>query len=71
MDDRITEGREDRPMLVRPAEAARLLGISRSKIYALLANGELPGAVRVGASLRVSRAVLEAWISEQAANDAA
>lgn len=55
-------------MLIRPAEAARLLGISRSKTYALLASGGLPGAIRVGSSLRISRAALETWITEQAAN---
>jgi len=64
--------REDKSMLLRPAEAALELRISRSKLYELLARGELPGAIRIGASLRVSRVVLEAWIADQAAgHDAA
>jgi len=71
MRDRITEVREDRPLLVRPAEVARLLGISRSKCYALLATGELPGAVRVGQSIRISRVVLERWIEDQSEGDTA
>ncbi len=71
MSDQIMEGREDRPMLLRPAEAARLLGISRSKCYALLSAGELPGAIRVGQSIRVSRVALERWIADQVASDTA
>jgi excisionase family DNA binding protein len=34
-------------LLLRPAEAAELLGVGRSKLYALLAARELP-SVRVG-----------------------
>ena len=39
-------------LLLRPVEAAEAIGISRSKIYELLASGELP-SVRIGASVRV------------------
>lgn len=37
---------------VRPAEAAEALGISRSKVYELIATGEIP-SVRIGNSARV------------------
>lgn len=40
------------PLLVRPSEAATLLGIGRSKLYELLAAGELP-VVRIGRSVRI------------------
>jgi excisionase family DNA binding protein len=48
-------------LLLRPTEAAELLGIGRSKIYSLLADGELPG-VRVGRSIRVPAAALHRWV---------
>jgi len=51
-------------LLLRPVEAAEAIGISRSKIYELLASGELP-SVRIGASVRVPVEALRAWIAEQ------
>lgn len=51
-------------LLLRPDEAARLLGISRSKCYALVAAGAIP-AVRIGRSVRVPRAALDEWIARQ------
>ena len=48
-------------ILLRPAEAAEMLGFSRSKVYAMLASAELP-AIRAGRSVRIPRAALEAWI---------
>jgi excisionase family DNA binding protein len=50
------------PALMRPPEVAEYLGISRSKTYAMLAAGSLPGVVRIGASVRVHRPTLEAWL---------
>jgi excisionase family DNA binding protein len=51
-------------LLVRPAEAAEVLGVGRSTIYALIANDQIP-AVRVGRSLRVPMAALRAWADGQ------
>jgi excisionase family DNA binding protein len=48
-------------ILLRPEEAGRILGFSRSKIYQLLASGELP-SIRAGKSVRVPRLALEKWI---------
>jgi excisionase family DNA binding protein len=47
-------------ILVRPAEAAAMLSISRSRVYELLASGAIP-AVRLdnGRTLRIPRAALE------------
>lgn len=39
-------------ILLRPAEAADLIGVSRSTLYELLARGALP-SVRLGHSIRV------------------
>ena len=39
--------REFEPLFVRPAEAARMLRISRAKAYALCASGDIP-STRIG-----------------------
>jgi excisionase family DNA binding protein len=49
------------PMLLRIGEAAQLLGVGRSTIYQLITAGTIP-VVRIGRSVRVSRAVLDAWV---------
>jgi excisionase family DNA binding protein len=56
-------GLENRELL-RAAEAAKLLGIGRSKIYEMLARGELP-ALRIGRLVRVPRHALEQWIADR------
>lgn len=48
-------------LLLRAEEVGHLLGIGRSKVYELIAVGELP-IVRVGRSLRVNRLALERWV---------
>jgi len=53
-------------MLLRAEEAARALGIGRSKLYALLAAGELP-VVRIGRSTRIPAAALQRWVEERTA----
>lgn len=51
-------------LLLRPAEAAELLGLSRSRIYELISSRRLP-SVRVGLSRRIPLAALRKWIAEQ------
>jgi excisionase family DNA binding protein len=48
-------------ILLRPEEAGRILGFSRSKIYGMLAAGELP-SIRAGKSIRIPRVALERWV---------
>ena len=43
-------------------EAAALMRISRAKAYEMAQAGELPGVVRIGRSVRVSRRRLVAWL---------
>ena len=57
----------DERTLLRVGEAAQRLAISRSKTYALIQAGRLPGAMKVGASIRVSAKALDEWIARQAA----
>ena len=53
-------------LLLRPVEAAEALGCGRSKIYSLLAGGDLP-SVKIGASVRIPVDALRAWIARQLA----
>jgi excisionase family DNA binding protein len=54
-------------ILLRVHEAADMLGVSRAKMYELLAaNNEIP-VVRVGRAIRVPREALLAWIDQQTA----
>lgn len=55
--------------LLKVPEAATLLNISRSMLYALLARGEGPPVVRLGRSVRVDRGALQAWIAEQSVSN--
>ncbi len=49
------------PGLLRVEEAARFLGIGRSKAYEMIGSGELP-VVRFGRSVRVPTTHLRAWV---------
>jgi excisionase family DNA binding protein len=58
-------------LLLRPLEAAEMIGVGRSKVYELLASGDLP-SIRIGGSVRVPLDALRAWIDRQideSAND--
>lgn len=57
-------GHSDATLLLRPAEVAETLGISRSKVFELLAKQELP-SLHIGRSTRVPRPQLEKWIQAQ------
>lgn len=50
----------------RPAEAARMLGISRAKLYQFLADGTLP-SVKLDGSRLITRQALEGLIAPDAA----
>ena len=51
------------PLLLKAGDVAKLLGLGRSKVFGMLAVGELP-VVRIGRSVRVPRAALERWVAE-------
>lgn len=55
-------------LLLRPNEAAEVLGIGRTRTYELLARGDLPGVVRIGKSVRISAESLRDWVRQQAAS---
>lgn len=49
-------------MLYRPEEAARVLSISRAKVYELISSGALR-VVHIGRSARVPRGELERFVA--------
>jgi excisionase family DNA binding protein len=51
--------------LLKPAEIAEILQVSRALAYSLLQRGEIP-AVRIGTVVRVRRIDLEKYINEKA-----
>jgi len=51
-------------LLLKPMEVAELLGLSRSKVFEMLASEELP-AVRFGRVVRVPREQLDQWIQSR------
>ena len=51
------------PLLLKAGDVAKLLVLGRSKVFAMLAVGELP-VVWIGRSVRVPGAALERWVAE-------
>jgi len=59
--ERINERENSSLTLLRAGEVAKMLGLSRSKAYAMMAAHLVP-TVRFGRSVRVPSSALEAWI---------
>ncbi len=55
-------------VLLTPEEAAARLGIGRTKVFDLMANGRLR-SVSIGRSRRVPTAALEAFVAQLLQND--
>jgi len=51
-------------LLYRPMEVTELLGLSRARVYELIASKELP-CVRIGGSVRVPANALKQWIADR------
>jgi excisionase family DNA binding protein len=51
-------------LLLRIPEVAETLGIGRTKIYEMIATGELP-TIRFGRAVRVSVSTLQKWVEER------
>lgn len=52
--------------LLKVAEVASILGISRASVYNLLQRDELPGKLKFGCSVRVDSAVFHKWLRDMA-----
>jgi excisionase family DNA binding protein len=59
---------ETRQLVVKPARAAQLLDMSKSKIYDAIHRGDVP-AIRISGQLRVPVAAIERLIADQLAGD--
>jgi excisionase family DNA binding protein len=63
----MTESRESVPAeTVDVPTAARILGISRTYAFELARRGELPGAIRLGGRIVVSRKAIDRLLSPAA-----
>jgi len=51
-------------VFLRAEEVAKRLQISRAQAYMLIRRGQIP-SIRLGRSVRVPEAALDAWIAEQ------
>ena len=53
------------PLLLNVAAAAKLLSLGRTKMYALIAAGDVP-VIRLGRSVRVPTSSLKKWVEDRA-----
>ena len=53
----------EREALLTVDEAAEMLRVNRKTLYEAIRLNEVPGVVRVGKAIRVSRFALHAWIT--------
>lgn len=60
------QGTSEAPLLLRAEEAARLLSLGRTTVFAMMASGEL-ASISVGRARRIPRVALERWIRERSA----
>ena len=51
-------------LLLRIPEVAETLGIGRTKIYEMIARGELP-TIHFGRAIRVSATTLQKWVEDR------
>lgn len=61
-----TEVKAMEPIAVRAGEAARLLGISKPKLYEIAKREDFTAAFKVGGCTMFSVEGLRAWVTEQA-----
>lgn len=51
-------------LLLKPNEAAELLGVGRSKMYELLSTEKVP-SIKIGGSIRIPTKALTEWVEKQ------
>ena len=59
-----TEALSTKIHLLKPAEVAVALGVSKSRVYSMLSAGQLP-VVRIGKSVRCPSEELGAWVKSR------
>ena len=58
------EGQTLQPLLLNIPQVAKMLSLSRTKVYELIATEGLP-VVRFGRAVRVSLAALQQWLDQR------
>lgn len=51
-----------KPLSVAPADAARMLGVGRTKLYEFISSGDLP-SFKIGTRRLIRVSALEAWLA--------
>jgi excisionase family DNA binding protein len=62
--------REPARLLLRPEEAARALGVSRARLYQMMAEGQIT-SIKVGRLRRIPLAELTKWVESALAEQSA
>jgi excisionase family DNA binding protein len=62
-----TASRREPPELLTVSEVAQMLRTTRKAAYAMVERGQLPGVLRIGRRVRVSRARLLDWLRQKCA----
>lgn len=57
-------------ILLTPTETAEALRIGRTKVYALIASGQLP-SIRIGSAVRVPAEALREWVERLVSDEQA
>ncbi|NRD67099.1 helix-turn-helix domain-containing protein [Corallococcus exiguus] len=58
-----TPPKESEPSFLTVDEAAELLRVNRKTLYEAIRLGQLPGVIRLGRCVRLSRATMLSWAS--------
>jgi excisionase family DNA binding protein len=61
----MTQLLDEEPLLVSIEAAGRMLGIGRTRAYEMASAGTLPGVIRIGRSVKVSRKALVGWVDSR------
>jgi len=51
-------------LLLRPMEAANIIGVGRTRMYEMIASGEIP-AIHLGRSIRIPTNKLRQWVEDK------
>lgn len=68
MENITSSSEKDQNYLINAREAAKRLGVSRSMIFKLVQNGELP-AVRIGSAIRIRPQCLNDFVESHLINE--
>lgn len=60
-----TEAKAMEPIAVRAGEAARLLGVSKPKLYEIAKREDFTAAFKIGGCMMFSVEGLRSWVTEQ------